>query len=233
MEEVEFLINNFETYKTIDPKLAAFLHEKDEKKSNPYRYMFMDGESSESEEEVINTAIEEGEEEEYVPSSPAKISGTIRYDLSLANFNLQGGIVKFINGIGNLLSIASKQVKINSVTEGSTIVNFDLLPEEGSTPTTANQQLRNYINLLDKAVQNGNVNFYGAPILEYSRDVYLDTSAPSESDDGSGPGLAIGLVVGLVSFTVIIVVVFVYQRKNAKRLARERLTKHHDLSNQI
>ena len=180
-------------------------------------------------EEEETEPIPEEEEVIPIPSTNSRVTGSIRYNMTLQNFEAQNGRAKFITETSRIIGIPASMIRIMSIRTGSVIVDFEIAVPEGNgiTPDQAAKQVQDITAKLDNAVANGEMNIYGVGVMDYDRSVIIPdsgTSLPS-SNGGSGAGVAIGLVLGLLAVVIIVLVYILYKRKVNAKAARERAYK--------
>ena len=189
------------------------------------------------EDEEPETVPEEEEEtpETPVPTIGPKLTGSIRYNMTLGNFEAQNGRKKFIKDTSRILGIIERMIRVLGVREGSVIVDFEIAVEEGNGVTTeqAAKQIQDISDKLDKAVKNGDMNIYGVPVLDYESKVIEETNPPTSSSGGSGAGVAIGIVLGIIAVVIIVIVYTVYKRRTHAKVSREKSYKASVVINQM
>jgi len=176
--------------------------------------------------------------EDPVVTKTGGILATIRYDMTLEEFNTAGGRNFFLIKAAEALEIELSQVEGVSVRQGSVIVSF-LIYTLSSDATTTTEDLK---TLFKAAVDGDNMNFYsGAAVLDSSSHVasingcragqYLDPSfvcracpdgcdtcsSADEDCGGTNVGAIVGGVIGGIALVVLLVVIYL-KRAAIKKL---------------
>jgi len=104
-----------------------------------------------------------------------QISSTLRYEMTLDDYNSKGGDSYFILETSKALGIDASQITITSVKEGSVILTFTITSSEsGSSLADQETQLKLVKSKLDEAVKSGAMDVYsGATILNYESGVLV------------------------------------------------------------
>ena len=109
-----------------------------------------------------------------------QISATIRYEMTLKEYNDKGGDSYFITETSKALGIDKSLIKITSVKEGSVIATFTISSSGGTTLADKQKQLADVKATLDDAVKTGALNVYpGAVILNYESGIVTASNFPS------------------------------------------------------
>jgi len=161
--------------------------------------------------------------------STITLSVYLRYDMSLFDFEEQNGKEMFLTGTSDALGIDQGMIRINSIREGSVIIEFEISMTAGKlvTQDAVMQQIQDIGTRLSNAVRDGRMNFFeGATILDYQPQIVVYTNSPTRPEVTGRPYI-LAVAIGLCCLIFTISLFFAIRNKNSepKLLKKDKLYK--------
>ena len=134
------------------------------------------------------------------------VSATLRYDMTMTQFNNEGGKNFFIAKTSQVLGVDVEQVTVSDVRKGSVIIDYEVAFAGDKTVA------KNMKKSMDAAVSGGQMNlFASAKVLNYGSQV-----GPRDTGDDEGSskvGLIVGVVVGVAAVVCVVVAIVIWKKK--------------------
>lgn len=126
------------------------------------------------------------------------VSASIRYDMTMTQFNQEGGKNYFIAKLSQVLSVDIELITVKNVRKGSVIIDYEV--------AASGDDAKNMKKAMDEAVPAGQMNFYGgSKVLNYNSQIGSDDNE-SDEKKSSKVAIIVGVIVGAVCIAAAILI---------------------------